>query len=199
MDSTGPPPEFFEALEKYPEVENAKSLLKGDDAYSKSLLALILTRISEDNDTEVGELLSNIDTKDNDIAMMLCFMTYEYRLEGTKGKNLILKRFGKAPTPAPEAEAEAPEAEAVEAVAPEAPEAEAPEAEAEAVAPEAPEAETPEAVVEEKPEETPVEPKNNAVAVKNTVVAKNKSNGNQKGGTKKKRLSKLRKTRPSRA
>lgn len=91
-----PPPKFFEALEKYPgEMEDAKALLTGDDAYSKSLLALILTRISEDNDAQVAEMLPTIDTKDNDIAMMLCFMTYEYRLENSKGKNLIFKRFGK--------------------------------------------------------------------------------------------------------
>jgi len=92
----GPPPEFFEALEKYPDMENAKSVLKGEDAYSKSLLALILTRLSEDNDAQVTEMLTNIDTKDNDIAMMLCFMTHEYRLDTTKAKNLIFKRFGKA-------------------------------------------------------------------------------------------------------
>jgi hypothetical protein len=91
----GPPPEFFEALEKYPDMENAKSVLKGEDAYSKSLLALILTRLSEDNDAQVAEMLSSIDTKDNDIAMMLCFMTHEYRLDTTKAKNLIFKRFGK--------------------------------------------------------------------------------------------------------
>lgn len=91
----GPPPEFFEALEKYPDMENAKLVLKGEDVYSKSLLALILTRLSEDNDAQVAEMLSSIDTKDNDIAMMLCFMTHEYRLETTKGKNLIFKRFGK--------------------------------------------------------------------------------------------------------
>jgi hypothetical protein len=91
----GPPPEFFEALEKYPDMENAKLVLKGEDVYSKSLLALILTRLSEDNDTQVAEMLSSIDTKDNDIAMMLCFMTHEYRLETKKAKNLIFKRFGK--------------------------------------------------------------------------------------------------------
>jgi hypothetical protein len=91
----GPPPEFFEALEKYPDMENAKLVLKGEDAYSKSLLALILTRLSEDNDTQVAEMLSSIDTKDNDIAMMLCFMTHEYRLDTKKAKNLIFKRFGK--------------------------------------------------------------------------------------------------------
>ena len=91
----GPPPEFFEALEKYPDMENAKLVLKGEDAYSKSLLALILTRLSEDNDAQVAEMLSSIDTKDNDIAMMLCFMTHEYRLDTKKAKNLIFKRFGK--------------------------------------------------------------------------------------------------------
>ena len=100
-----PPPEFFEALKFYPDdLEKAKKLLTGEDAYSKSLLALILTRISETNDTQVTEMLPTIDTSGNDIAMMLCFMTYEYRLETTKAKNIILKRFEQ---PLLEAEAEA--------------------------------------------------------------------------------------------
>lgn len=204
-----PPPEFFEALEKYPDLENPKSLLKGDDAYSKSLLALILTRLSEDNDTQVAEMLSTIDTKDNDIAMMLCFMTYEYRLETTKGKNMILKRFGKAVPEAPEAEAPEAEAEAPEPV--EAPEAvsegpvaepvEAPEALVEAPVAEpveAPVAEAPEAEAVEAPE---AKPNANTPINKNTNMSKanepkaNEPKAPQKGGSKKKRPLRARKTK----
>ena len=187
MDPKEPPAEFFEALKKYPgDMEEAKSLLTGEDAYSKSLLALILTRISEDNDDQVAKMLTTIDTTGNDIAMMLCFMTHEYRLETTKAKNLIFKRFGKpelpeaAPEEAPEAATEAAAAEAATEAA----------TEAAATPPAAPEAATeaapaaPEAATEPTPEETTL--------------------STQGGGrvSKKKRPSKLRKTkrasRPSR-
>ena len=197
-----PPPEFFEALKFYPELEKAKELLKGEDAYSKSLLALILTRISEDNDAQVAEMLPTIDTSGNDIAMMLCFMTYDvYRLETTKAKNLIFKRFGKAEVQADvEAAPAAPEAETPEAeAAPAAPEAETPEAEAAAVAPEAaPEAEAPEA---EAAPEAPASEAREAVdkqksnAIPEAANPNVKPNSPQKGGSKKKRPSKLRKTK----
>jgi hypothetical protein len=111
MDSRGPPPEFFEALKKYPNLEDAKLLLKGEDAYSKSLLAFILTRLSEDNDAQVEEILDTIDTTGNDIAMMFCFMTHERLLETTQAKNLIFKRFGQTLLEDAEAEAEAGEPE----------------------------------------------------------------------------------------
>ena len=109
MDSRGPPPEFFEALKKYPNLEDAKLLLKGEDAYSKSLLVFILTRLSEDNDAQVEEILDTIDTTGNDIAMMLCFMTHERLLETTQAKNLIFKRFGQTLLEDAEAEAGEPE------------------------------------------------------------------------------------------
>lgn len=182
----GPPQEFFEALKIYPgELETAKSLLTGEDAYSKSLLALILTRISEDNDAQVAEMLPTIDTSGNDIAMMLCFMTYDvYRLETTKAKNLIFKRFGKAEV---QADVEA------------APETEVPEAEVPEAAPEAaPEAEVPEeAVSEKKPEEKAEAEAEIPEAETKAEAPVSNTPSNQKGGSKKKRPLKLRKTKRS--
>ena len=197
----GPPQEFFEALKKYPgEMEEAKSLLTGEDAYSKSLLALILTRISEDNDDQVAKMLPTIDTTGNDIAMMLCFMTYEYMLHTTKAKNLIFKRFGKpevpeaAPEEAPKDAEEAPEPAPEEAPATEPAPEEAPATEAAPATKPAPaHEEAPEAATKAAPA-TEAAPE---AAPEATVPT-------QAGGrvSKKKRPSKLRKTkrasRPSR-
>jgi len=174
-----PPPEFFEALEKYysNDLSSAKEVLKGDDAYSKSLLALILTRVddSPEGDKMVEDLIGSIDTSGNDIALMFCVMAHEYSLRLRKAKGLLLKRFGK---PEPEPEAEAPETletpetpetsdETPSAETPETPETpetsdETPSAETPAETPETPETpetapeslvpETPETVVPETPE-----------------------------------------------
>jgi hypothetical protein len=189
----GPPPEFFEALDKYysNELESAKDLLKGNDTYSKALLALVITKhdSSPEGDKQVKDIIDSLDTAGNDIALMFCVMAKEYSLRFSEAKNLLLKRFGKPLAPeeveAPEAAEATEAAEAPEAAAPEAPapEAAAPEAEAVSEAP-APEAPAPEAPAPEAP--APEAPAPEAPEA-----------SKQKGGriSKKKRPSKLRKTK----
>ena len=126
-----PPPEFFEALDKYylNELKAARDLLIGDDTYSKALLAVVITRhdASPEGNKQVKDIIDSLDTAGNDIAFMFCVMAKEYGLRYGEAKNLLLKRFGKEEVheDAEEAEAdseEAPEVDSEEAV-PEATEA----------------------------------------------------------------------------